>query len=177
MPPKRKRNARKAPARSKQTGKNATTSVVNAGPSVEIGSSVDSVDAAPSQKKTRNTETMPTPTPRAETTTESCTNTMDVSDEPIPQVVKNSEKTNRSKSSRPDPYTTLSATTTSYIQLRFQLMNFKNVYRIVQLPATFTFANLHTLIQYMFGWSNSHLHRAEVVSNVVMTQTASWLAR
>lgn len=93
---------------------------------------------------------------------------MDISDDPIPQVVKSSEKMRRSKPSRPDPYTTLPAETTSYIQLRFQLMNFKNVYRIVQLPATFTFAHLHTLIQYMFGWSNSHLHRAEVVSYVVM---------
>lgn len=91
-----------------------------------------------------------------------------VSDEPIPQIVQNPEKTRRSKSSRPDPYTTLPAKTTSYVKLRFQLMNFANVYRIVQLPVTFTFANLHTLIQYMFGWSNSHLHRAEVVSHVVM---------
>ncbi|KAG2094297.1 hypothetical protein BD769DRAFT_1519286 [Suillus cothurnatus] len=184
MPPKRKRNAQKAPARSKRTDKNATTNIVDAGPSVENGSSVDSVDAAPPQKKTRNTRTTPTPTsipapapepaptptptPRAETTTESCADTMDISDDPIPQVVKSSEKMRRSKPSRPDPYTTLPAETTSYIQLRFQLMNFKNVYRIVQLPATFTFANLHTLIQYMFGWSNSHLHRAEVVSYVVM---------
>ncbi|KAG2358340.1 hypothetical protein BDR07DRAFT_1463083 [Suillus spraguei] len=52
---------------------------------------------------------------------------MDASDEPTPQVVKNSETTRHSKSSRPDPYTTLPAKTTSYIQLRFQLMNFKNV--------------------------------------------------
>jgi hypothetical protein len=75
----------------------------------------------------------------------------------------------RSKSSRgPNPYITLPAKTNDYIQIRFQLLNFKNVFRIVQLPATFTFANLHTLIQYMFGWSDSHLHRAEVVSYVVM---------
>lgn len=192
MPPKRKRNAQKAPARPKRTGKgrNATTSIVDAGPSVENGSSVDSADAAPPPKKTRNTRT--TPTPRAEMTTEGCTDTTMESrenmtteshanmttesctdmtnafDEPIPQIVQNPEKTRRSKSSRPDPYTTLPAKTTSYVKLRFQLMNFANVYRIVQLPVTFTFANLHTLIQYMFGWSNSHLHRAEVVSHVVM---------
>ncbi|KAG2145844.1 hypothetical protein DEU56DRAFT_788438 [Suillus clintonianus] len=86
------------------------------------------------------------------------------------------EKIGRSKSSRPNPYTTLPAKTTSYIQLRFQLMNFANVYRIVKLPVTFTFANLHTLIQYMFGWSNSHLHRAEVVSYVVMHDPDSDLA-
>lgn len=170
MPPKRKRKARGAPARSKRTGKgkNATTSIVNAGPSVENGSSVDSVDASPPQKKPRNTGTPATP--RAETITEDRANTMDTSDEPIPSqtVARNSEKMRRPKSSRPDPYTTLPAKTTSYIQLRFQLMNFANVYRIVQLPVTFTFAKLHTLIQYMFGWSNSHLHRAEVVSYVVM---------
>lgn len=57
--------------------------------------------------------------------------------------------------------------TTDYIQLRFQLARFR-VYRLVQLPLSFSFANLHTLIQYMFGWSDSHLHRAEVFSNVVL---------
>ncbi|KAH0832177.1 hypothetical protein J3R83DRAFT_13092 [Lanmaoa asiatica] len=57
--------------------------------------------------------------------------------------------------------------TTNYIQLRFQLARFR-VYRIVRLPLTFTFANLHTLIQYMFGWSDSHLHHAEVYPNVVL---------
>ncbi|KAH0832175.1 hypothetical protein J3R83DRAFT_13088 [Lanmaoa asiatica] len=30
------------------------------------------------------------------------------------------------------------------------------------------FANLHTLIQYMFGWSDTHLHHAEVYPNVVL---------
>lgn len=57
--------------------------------------------------------------------------------------------------------------TTDYIQLRFQLARFQ-VYRIVQLPLTFTFSNLHTLIQYMFGWSDSHLHHAEVFPNTVL---------
>lgn len=57
--------------------------------------------------------------------------------------------------------------TTDYIRLRFQLARFR-VYRVVQLPLTFTFANLHTLIQYMFGWSDSHLHHAEVFPNVVL---------
>ncbi|KAF8133980.1 hypothetical protein EV363DRAFT_1325176 [Boletus edulis] len=57
--------------------------------------------------------------------------------------------------------------TTDYIQLRFQLARFR-VFRIVQLPLTFTFANFHTLIQYMFGWSDSHLHHAEVFPNVVL---------
>lgn len=57
--------------------------------------------------------------------------------------------------------------TTDYIQLRFQLARFR-VHRIVHLPLTFTFANLHTLIQYMFGWSDSHLHHAEVFPNAVV---------
>lgn len=57
--------------------------------------------------------------------------------------------------------------TTNYIQLRFQLARFK-VYRIVHLSLTFTFANLHTLIQYMFGWSDSHLHHAEAFPNAVL---------
>lgn len=84
MPPKRKRNAQ---ARSKRTGKNATKSIpANAGPSVEHGSSVDSVDAAPPQKKARDAGTTPTPTPtptpipRTETTMEDREDTMDVSD-------------------------------------------------------------------------------------------------
>ena len=64
------------------------------------------------------------------------------------------------------PYTSPSETT-DYIELRFQLARFR-VYRIVRLPVTFTFANLHTLIQYMFGWSDSHLHHAEVFPNVVL---------
>ena len=57
--------------------------------------------------------------------------------------------------------------TADYIQLRFQLARFR-VFRTVQLPLTFTFANLHRLIQYMFGWSDSHLHRSEVFPNVVL---------
>ena len=67
---------------------------------------------------------------------------------------------------RPLPYTPPDKTT-DYIELRFQLARFR-VYRIVHLPVTFTFANLHTLIQYMFGWSDSHLHHAEVFPNVVL---------
>ena len=57
--------------------------------------------------------------------------------------------------------------TADYTQLRFQLARFR-VFRAVQLPLTFTFANLHGLIQYMFGWSDSHLHRSEVFPNVVL---------
>ncbi|KAG2138944.1 hypothetical protein DEU56DRAFT_800986 [Suillus clintonianus] len=62
MPPKRKRadaDPRGAPARSTRsstrTGKNAAASEVSAGASVVKGSSVDGVDVAPPQKKTRNT--------------------------------------------------------------------------------------------------------------------------
>ncbi|KIK94743.1 hypothetical protein PAXRUDRAFT_428267 [Paxillus rubicundulus Ve08.2h10] len=79
----------------------------------------------------------------------------------------NSSASSSSASHGPDPYTILPQITTDYIQLRFQLARF-GVHRIVRLPLTFTFANLHTLIQYMFGWSDSHLHQAEVFPNVVL---------
>lgn len=61
-----------------------------------------------------------------------------------------------------DPYTTLPPQTNEYIQLRFQLARFKGVFRTVQLPLTFTFANLHKFIMFAFGWSDGHAHQAEV---------------
>lgn len=61
-----------------------------------------------------------------------------------------------------DPYTTLPPQTKEYIQLRFQLARFKGVFRTVQLPLTFTFANLHKFIMFAFGWSDGHAHQAEV---------------
>ncbi|KZT28858.1 hypothetical protein NEOLEDRAFT_1108405 [Neolentinus lepideus HHB14362 ss-1] len=67
-----------------------------------------------------------------------------------------------------DQYKTLPEPTNLHIQLRFQLARFKNVYRIVRVPLNYTFANLHTLIQFVFGWNNSHLHQAQVYSHVQM---------
>ncbi|KDR82355.1 hypothetical protein GALMADRAFT_818156 [Galerina marginata CBS 339.88] len=66
----------------------------------------------------------------------------------------------------PDLYTTFPAPTNDYIQLRFQLQRFKGVYRTVQVPITYTFANLHTLLQYLFGWSGRRSHRTRVYTNV-----------
>ncbi|KAG6846805.1 hypothetical protein H0H93_011672, partial [Arthromyces matolae] len=64
------------------------------------------------------------------------------------------------------PYRTLPDATSAYIQLRFHLARFKNVYRTVKIPLNYTFANLHTLIQYLFGWSDSHLHESKVYTHV-----------
>ena len=52
------------------------------------------------------------------------------------------------------------------IQLRFQLSRFKGVYRVVQLPLSFTFAHLYRLNLLLFGWSGYHLHEFEVLTNV-----------
>jgi len=71
-------------------------------------------------------------------------------------------------SKRVNPYRTLPTPTSSYILLLFQLANFPNVYRTVKVPLNYTFAHLHTLIQYLFGWSNSHLHQANVYTHVQM---------
>lgn len=67
-----------------------------------------------------------------------------------------------------NPYLTLPAPTTSYIQLRMQLCRFKGVYRQVRVPTNYTFANLHTLIQYLFGWGGGHLHQSKVWADVEM---------
>ncbi|KAJ7290038.1 hypothetical protein C8J57DRAFT_1705537 [Mycena rebaudengoi] len=53
-------------------------------------------------------------------------------------------------------------TSTSFIQLRFQLVRFKGVHRVVQLFLNYTFSNLHMLIQFMFSWSGHHAHVAKV---------------
>ncbi|KAG5650104.1 hypothetical protein H0H81_000745 [Sphagnurus paluster] len=70
-----------------------------------------------------------------------------------------------------NPYVTLPDPSTSYIQLRFQLVHFSGVYRTVKVPLNYTFANLHTLIQFLFGWSNSHLHVSQVYTHVTMYST------
>lgn len=66
----------------------------------------------------------------------------------------------------PDLYRTLPAPTHEYVQLRFQLQGQKGVYRSVQLPLNYTFAHLHTLIQYLFGWSGKGTHKARAYTNV-----------
>lgn len=184
-------------------GKNATTSIpANAGPSVEHGSSVDSADAcnltlaieqfhllltvlqaAPPQKKARDAGTTPTPTPiptpipRTETTTEDREDIMDASDEPTPQVVKNSETTRHSKSSRPDPYTTLPAKTTSYIQLRFQLMNFKNVIASFNSrPRSPSPIYTHSSSTCSAGATRTCIAQRLFRMSSCMTRTATWLA-
>ncbi|VDB84646.1 unnamed protein product [Peniophora sp. CBMAI 1063] len=68
----------------------------------------------------------------------------------------------------PNPFVTLPRPTTEYIDLYIKLVGFDGTYRIVSVPSTFTFANLHVLLQFLFGWENSHLHRFEVVDHVKM---------
>ncbi|KAI0320166.1 hypothetical protein OF83DRAFT_657740 [Amylostereum chailletii] len=71
----------------------------------------------------------------------------------------------------PDLYLTLPSPTSRFITLNFQLCRFKRVFRIVRVPLNYTFANLHTLIQFLFGWSDSHAHAAEVYDNVELYKT------
>ncbi|KAF8968995.1 hypothetical protein BDZ97DRAFT_1915685 [Flammula alnicola] len=73
----------------------------------------------------------------------------------------------------PDPYRTIPPPTHEWIQLRFQLNRFKGVYRIVQVPVNYTFANLHTLVQYLFGWNGIHTHKTRVYTNVEMYKSAN----
>jgi hypothetical protein len=73
----------------------------------------------------------------------------------------------------PDPYRTIPPPSTEWIQLRFQLNRFQGVYRVVQVPTNYTFANLHTLIQYLFGWNGYHSHQTRVYTNVEMYKSAN----
>ena len=54
------------------------------------------------------------------------------------------------------------------ISLSFQLAHFNGVYRVVRVPRNYTFAHLHMLVQFLFGWSGGHSHRAEVWSHVAL---------
>ncbi|KAI0041984.1 hypothetical protein FA95DRAFT_1610563 [Auriscalpium vulgare] len=76
-----------------------------------------------------------------------------------------------SKRARPDPYFTLPPPTTQYITLYIMLMRFKRVFRVVEVPLNYTFANLHTLMQFLFGWSGDHLHEVEVFDCVTLLKT------
>ncbi|KII87616.1 hypothetical protein PLICRDRAFT_641983 [Plicaturopsis crispa FD-325 SS-3] len=68
----------------------------------------------------------------------------------------------------PDVYKTLPEPTSSFIHLRMQLVRFKGVYRVVRVPLTFTFANLSTLVVFLFGWHGTRRHSAHVWSDVEM---------
>lgn len=87
---------------------------------------------------------------------------------PSRQATEKRPSSNINEAANKDPYTTLPGVTSSYIQVRIQLARFNGVYRIVRLPLTFTLANLHTYLQYIFGWSNDHLHEFQVHGNVEM---------
>lgn len=54
----------------------------------------------------------------------------------------------------------------TYIQLRFQLRRFKGVYRVAQVPLTFTFKHLYAYLLLLFGWSGMHAHTFSVLSHV-----------
>ncbi|KAF5381582.1 hypothetical protein D9615_005403 [Tricholomella constricta] len=69
--------------------------------------------------------------------------------------------------SGPDPYTTLPPPTKAYITLRFQLARFTGVFRVVRVPLNYTFAHLHTLVQFYFGWKG-RAHNFRVYSHVTM---------
>ncbi|KAF9070840.1 MM3350-like domain-containing protein [Rhodocollybia butyracea] len=65
-----------------------------------------------------------------------------------------------------DPYLSLPAPTSSYVQLRMQFCGFEDVWRQIRVPTNYTLANLHTVIQYVFGWEDSHLHQMNVWADV-----------
>lgn len=52
-------------------------------------------------------------------------------------------KRTRPNDASPSLYNSLPAPTTEFVELRFQLESLKGVFRVAQLPLTFTFANLH----------------------------------
>lgn len=66
----------------------------------------------------------------------------------------------------PDPRTVLPAPSTAHVRLRFQLARFKGVFRTVALPLNYSFAHLHLLVQYLFGWGGGHVHQAKVYAAV-----------
>lgn len=45
------------------------------------------------------------------------------------------------------------------LEIRLKLQGMKDVVRIVQVPMNVTFDDLHTIIQTVFMWQNSHLHQ------------------
>lgn len=48
------------------------------------------------------------------------------------------------------------------LKIKIDLENF-DIWRRIQIPATFTFSKLHSVIQTIFGWMNYHLHEFTVV--------------
>lgn len=52
---------------------------------------------------------------------------------------------------------------TSVLQLRIELLHITPlIWRRIQVPATYTFWDLHVAIQSAMGWNDSHLHEFEV---------------
>ena len=65
----------------------------------------------------------------------------------------------------PNPYTTIPPPTTEYITLYIKLQRRRQCFRIVQVPANYTFALLHTYIRFLFGLTDRP-HRFDVVDHV-----------
>ncbi|KIK93604.1 hypothetical protein PAXRUDRAFT_828789 [Paxillus rubicundulus Ve08.2h10] len=62
-----------------------------------------------------------------------------------------------------NPCLTLPTGASEYIRLRFQLQGY-NIHRVAHVPSKYSFANLHMLILYMFGWSRYDAYKAHVLS-------------
>ena len=70
----------------------------------------------------------------------------------------------------PDPAWTLPAPTRDYITLYITLPRLE-VWRIVEVPVNYSFALLHTFLQFLFGWSNSHPHQFAVYDGITISRT------
>ncbi|VDB84629.1 unnamed protein product [Peniophora sp. CBMAI 1063] len=62
-------------------------------------------------------------------------------------------------------YTTLPPPTRRFLTLYIKLQKRRQTFRIVEVPANFTFANLHTYIRFLFGLSDNR-HYFDVVDHV-----------
>ncbi|KZV61499.1 hypothetical protein PENSPDRAFT_693353 [Peniophora sp. CONT] len=69
------------------------------------------------------------------------------------------------RSTQPNPYTTLPPPTRRFITLYIKLQKRRQCFRIVEVPANYTFALLHTYIRFLFGLSDKR-HYFDVVDHV-----------
>lgn len=70
----------------------------------------------------------------------------------------------------PDPAWVLPAPTRDYITLYITLPRLE-VWRVVEVPVNYSFALLHTLLQFLFGWSHSHPHQFAVYDGITISRT------
>jgi len=82
---------------------------------------------------------------------------------PSPSVSDSDSDSDSDLDTESDPYLTLPTEVSGHIRLRFQLQGY-NIYRVAYVPSNYTFANLHMLVLYMFGWPRYDGYKAHVLS-------------